>query len=266
MSKFFTTELSDPAYEFDHLRMITVKSKALNRRADITVYIPPDIPSGIAVDVVILLHGVYGSHWAWALNAGVHKTAHRLIEENKMRPMILVMPSDGLYGDGSGYLKHEHDDYEQWIVQDVIAVIKEQIEPITDNSKIFISGLSMGGYGAMRLGAKYAEVFTSFSGLSSITAFDQFSLFLENGINNPLFKMVSIQESVLECLIRNQHHLPLFKFDCGQEDLLIEYNRQLNDQLYQSKIDHIYSEHSGAHTWVYWRDHIEDSLLFFNSF
>lgn len=266
MSHFFTTELSNPENEFDHLRFITVKSNALKRRADITVYIPPNVESIVSLDVVILLHGVYGSHWAWAMNGGVHKTAHQLIQQGKLRPMVLVMPSDGLHGDGSGYLPHQQENYEKWIVEDVITMVKEQITGITAQSNFFITGLSMGGYGALRLGAKYPEVFRSFSGLSSITEFSQMALFLEPGEYDRLSHLVVIQEDVFDCILANKERLRSFYFDCGREDILIDFNRKLHQQLTENKIHHIYAEHAGAHQWVYWQTHIQDSLLFFNSF
>ena len=266
MSKFFTTEISNPENEFDHLRFITVKSKALQRRADITVYIPPVSNTVHSLDVVILLHGVYGSHWAWAMNAGVHKTADRLIQQGKMRPMVLVMPSDGLYGDGSGYLPHQVEDYEKWIVEDVIAAVREQITVVSNNSNFFITGLSMGGYGALRLGAKYSNVIRSFSGLSSITEFSQMKIFLEEGEYDKLSSLVTKQENVLDCLLANKERLPDFYFDCGSEDLLIEFNRKLHQSLVENNIKHTYKENPGSHQWDYWRTHIEDSLLFFNRF
>ena len=266
MSKFFTTEISNPENEFDHLRFITVKSKALQRRADITVYIPPVSNTVHSLDVVILLHGVYGSHWAWAMNAGVHKTADRLIQQGKMRPMVLVMPSDGLYGDGSGYLPHQVEDYEKWIVEDVIAAVREQITVVSNNSNFFITGLSMGGYGALRLGAKYSNVIRSFSGLSSITEFSQMKIFLEEGEYDKLSSLVTKQENVLDCLLANKERLPDFYFDCGSEDLLIEFNRKLHQSLVENNIKHTYKENPGSNQWDYWRTHIEDSLLFFNRF
>jgi len=266
MSKSFTTEISYPENEFDHLRFITVKSRALQRRADITVYVPPDINTDISLDVVILLHGVYGSHWAWAMNGGVHKTADRLIQEGRMRPMVLVMPSDGLYGDGSGYLKHQYEDYEKWIAEDVVAVVREQIACVTDASNFFITGLSMGGYGALRLGAKYPAVFRSFSGLSSITEFSQMAMFLEVDDFNKISHQVLTRENVLDCLISNKDKLAHFYFDCGKEDILIEFNRKLHQDLVENNIPHTYAEHPGAHQWIYWQSHIEDSLLYFNGF
>ena len=264
MSNFFTTEISDPEFEFDHLQWITVKSKALRRRADVTVYVPPqgDMP----LDIVILLHGVYGSHWAWALKGGVHKTAHRLIEQGKIRPMVLVMPSDGLYGDGSGYLPHQTADYEKWIVEDLIAVLQEQITSVQKKSKVFITGLSMGGYGALRLGAKYPGVFRTFSGHSSITEFSQLALFLEGNDDKELSKRVQSKESVIDCILANKERLPYFRFDCGVEDFLLDANRQLHKSLEENNIQHSYTEYPGGHQWDYWRTHIEDSLLFFNGF
>lgn len=264
MTNFFTTEISDPEFEYDGLRLITVKSKALGRRADISLYVPIQPHVGSPLDMVILLHGVYGSHWAWSMTGGVHKTASRLIKEGKMRPMVLVMPSDGLFGDGSGYLKHKTEDYEKWIAEDVIAVVKEKIEGVTEKSNVFITGLSMGGYGALRLGAKYPTIFKSFSGLSSITDFSQMALFLEGKDDRELASRIISRESVIECIIANKSRLPNFKFDCGTEDLLIEYNRKLHQDLIENNIPHSYSEFPGGHQWEYWKKHIEDSLLFFN--
>lgn len=80
------------------------------------------------------------------------------------------MLSDGLFGDGSEYVPHKMEHYEKWIVQDVVTSVKEKNEQIKDHSPIFIAGLSMGGYGALILGAKYPDLF---SGLSSMTHFDQ---------------------------------------------------------------------------------------------
>lgn len=68
MSDFFTIEMSDPRFEFEGLRQLTVKSHALGRRADVTVFDPK--AGTDALPLVILLHGVYGSHWAWTMKGG----------------------------------------------------------------------------------------------------------------------------------------------------------------------------------------------------
>lgn len=258
-SQFFKTEIA----EFQGLHFITVKSNALKKRADITVYNGCKNYKNLkSVPLVILLHGVYGSHWAWALKGRVHETLQKLINEKQVSPMILAMPSDGLFSDGSGYVPHQLEDYEKWIVEDVIDVMKEQFTQIDEQSPIFITGLSMGGFGALRIGAKYPKLFKGFSGLSSITNFQQLELFLEDFEQ---LKMAAItQESVLEWMIANREILPPFRFDCGRDDLLIDYNRELHSALKKNKINHQYQEFSGGHTWSYWEKHIAKTLIYFN--
>ena len=194
----------------------------------------------------------------------VQKTAkQKLIEEKRVRPMVLAMPSDGLFGDGSGYVPHKTEDYEKWIVQDVVLAVKEKNENIDDFSPVFITGLSMGGFGALRLGAKYPHLFRGFSGLSSITHFDQMALFLEDFEN--LKDHALEQDGVLDWMLLNKNHLSPFRFDCGREDLLIEQNRSLHQALLENDIPHIYEENKGKHEWDYWTNHIEKSILFFDA-
>lgn len=261
-SKFKTTEISDPRFESDNLRFITVKTKNLKGRGDICLYVPdaeltPDTP------MMILMHGVYGSAWIWSQKAGVHRTAQKMIEAGEIKPMIIAMPSDGLWGDGSAYLPHNGLDFEKWIAEDVIDAVKESIEVVTDKSSIFISGLSMGGYGALRIGAKYPEIFSGISGHSSITDVPQMKIFVEEGLEN--YKQEEgTNESVFKLMKKNKDKLPPVRFDCGKDDELIEYNRLLHQQMDAAKIPHTYEEFSGKHEWIYWETHVVDTLLFFD--
>lgn len=247
---------------FQGFEFITVKSNALKKRADITVFKPKGYTE--FAGVVILLHGVYGSHWAWSVKGNVHETTQKMVDEKQIKPMILVMSFDGLFGDGSGYLPHKTENYEEWIVYDVLQVIKEQIPEVKEVTPIFITGLSMGGYGAMRLAAKYPEKFAAFSGLSSITAFEQMKIFVADF--DDLENNVTTKDNVIDWLSTNKDSLPPFRFDCGTDDILIEYNRLLHQQLLTKNISHIYKEHSGAHTWDYWAEHIKESLKFFSNY
>ncbi|MPR32349.1 alpha/beta hydrolase [Salmonirosea aquatica] len=261
---FFTSEISDARFETDGLRHITVKSRALGGRADITVFVPTDMKVPTDLPVVILLHGVYGSHWAWTMKAGVHRTAQRMMETGELKPMVLAMPSDGLYGDGSGYIKHRQANYEAWIVQEVPQALRELIQGVTTASDYFIAGLSMGGYGALRLGAKYPQVFKSFAGLSSITEFSQLADFCEPGTFETLGVRALHPESVLEVLLNNKEKLGLFRFDCGTDDSLFEANQQLHDALNYHGIRHTFEALPGGHTWDYWERNINRTLQFFS--
>ncbi len=101
---FRTIEISNPAYSPPGLRFVTVKSAALGQRADILLFVPMQAEAQRDVPLVLLLHGVYGSHWAWAFKGGAHLTAQRLIDVRAIPPLVLAMPSDGLWGDGSGVM------------------------------------------------------------------------------------------------------------------------------------------------------------------
>src|ERR1700712_3758256 len=138
MSKFRILEISNPQFESNHLRFITIKTPNLKGRGDICVYIPPQVSKTDSVPVVLLLHGVYGSAWSWAHSGGVHLKVNERIAQGKLPPMILVMPSDGLWGDGSAYLGHNGFDFEKWIVDDVINAVIESIDGADKTSPLFI--------------------------------------------------------------------------------------------------------------------------------
>ncbi|GAA4467507.1 alpha/beta hydrolase family protein [Nibrella saemangeumensis] len=264
---FRTIRVSDPRFNSEGLRYVTVKSTNLAGRGDITFWCP-DLPDNNQepLPLVILLHGVYGSHWAWTHNAGVHRTAARLIRGGQMPPMVLAMPSDGLWGDGSGYLPHPQQNFERWIIDDVplaAATVFPELFPNGAVSTLFLTGLSMGGFGALRLTAKYPERVRGVYGLSSITHADQMSLFVEEPLS-AYRQPDPVNESVLALMLQNRERLPPIGFDCGTEDLLLEHNRALHRALTSHGIPHTYLEWPGGHEWPYWERHIEDALLFFS--
>jgi S-formylglutathione hydrolase FrmB len=260
---FRTIEVSDPRFGFEGLRWVTVKSPALRQRADLTLFVPQQVDQSHSIPLVILLHGVYGSHWAWALKGGAHRTAAKLIAAGEIPPMVLAMPSDGLWGDGSGYLRHAHQDFERWIVEDVPAAARAAVPALDVSSPLFISGLSMGGFGALRLAAKYPEKFRGAGGHSSMTHFDQHTQFVEEPLNS--YGCVPEDRSVFETMTRNRAKLTPFRFDCGTEDPLLEVNRQLHTQMESAGIAHQYAEFPGGHEWPYWEEHLKDMLRFFGA-
>ena len=258
MPIFRTIRTSDPRFEQNGLRLVTVKSAALQGRGDLSLFVPTPCPQH--VPIVILLHGVYGSHWSWSMGGGAHLTAARLIEAGQMRPMVLAMPSDGLWGDGSGYLPHQAKNYEQWIVDEVPLAVKEVVEAATNDSPLFIVGLSMGGFGALRLGGKYASRFAGISAHSAITHFEQMAQFVEEPLDQ--FDANTSDHSAFEALKNTE--LPPLRFDCGTSDPLLTANRKLRRALATAHIKHVYEEFEGGHEWPYWEQHLEDTLLFFD--
>jgi putative tributyrin esterase len=261
-ARFRTVELSDPRFERDGLRFATVKSPALGRRADVSVWAPPLDGSSAPLPLVLLLHGVYGSHWSWALHGGAHLTAGRLIEAGEIPPLALAMPSDGLWGDGSGYVPHADADYERWIVDEVPAVAALADARVTRASPLLIGGLSMGGFGALRLGAKYAPRFAGISAHSAVTTIAR----LRDAVEEPLEGLPGFgapDGTALHWLEANAPRLPPLRFDCGSSDGLLAGNRALHAALDARGIAHRYEEFPGGHDWPYWKLHLTDTLRFF---
>jgi putative tributyrin esterase len=262
MHRFKTLEISNPNYENNNLRFITVKTPNLKGRGDISVYVPPGLSSIDTLPIVILLHGVYGSAWSWPYSAGVHLKLNELIEKGILPPMILAMPSDGLWGDGSGYLQLGGFNFEKWIAEDVPDALFECIKGAKKESPLFISGLSMGGFGALRIGAKYAPKFRAISGHSSITSLPQIKFFAGESLKYYAQDNI-IDEDLFETFLHYRHDLPPIRFDCGTDDLLINYNRSLHKKMEKAGILHNYQENPGGHEWSYWSNHVIHSLKFF---
>ncbi|MGD1946379.1 MAG: alpha/beta hydrolase [Croceivirga sp.] len=259
---FRTIELSDPDYE-SGLRFLTVNTPHLNGRGDICLYVPEVSAETTNLPIYILLHGVYGSAWIWAMKGGAHKAAEKLINNKTIQPAIIAMPSDGLWGDGSGYFSHNEKDFSAWIVKDVPKAIQENIPEAGQKSPLCIGGLSMGGYGALHLGASHPHIFKAISGHSSITRFEEMALFVEEPLKE--YELKKPIHDVITVIKKNQKILPLLRFDCGKSDELIEGNRSLHEQLLDLNIPHTFEEFEGGHEWSYWQKHVESTLRFFDS-
>ncbi len=148
-------------------------------------------------------------------------------------------------------------------MSDVINAVTQSIKETSSKSALFIAGLSMGGFGALRLGAKYGDRIKAVSGLSSLTDARQLKDFCEDDLTD-LFDANAEELSVFDIIIKNRNQLPKIRFDCGKSDALIEPNRILHTQLLTNDINHTYQEFEGSHEWSYWEEHIMKTLFFFN--
>lgn len=258
---FRTIEVSDAAIPTDGLTFVTVKSRALRRRADVTLYVPP-AASGVAdLPIVILLHGVYGSHWAWALKGRAHLTAARLIAAGQLPPVALLMPSDGLWGDGSGYVAHVDHDAERWIIDEIPALACQMVEGCSSQSPLLMAGLSMGGFGALRLAGKYPHRVAAAASLSAVTDAAQFDALIEEARVD--WSTAAADGSVLAALASSVDSLPPLRIDCGLDDPYLGANRSLHHALQRAGITHRYAEAPGGHDWTYWASTLEHTLRFF---
>lgn len=260
---FRSVERSSLGISMDGLEFATVKSRALGQRADVTLFVPPEARDIVDLPIVMLLHGIHGSHWAWALKGGAHVTAARLIAEGALPPVALVMPSDGLWGDGTGYVAHAGQDFERWILDEVPALATQLIAGCTPRSPLLVAGLSMGGFGALRLAGKHPHRIAAAAAHSAVTDVAQLDGMIEEGRAG--WSDACADRTVLGALAHAPGPLPPIRFDCGRDDPLSVANFALHQSLQDAGIAHEYAQRDGDHDWDYWTLALEDTLRFFGT-
>lgn len=258
MSRFRNVVQSEPLPQ-SGVRLVTLYSPALRRRAEMSVWLPERYAAE-PLPLLILLHGVYGSHWNWWALGHVHVTARAMIQAGTIRPFAIAMPSDGLWGDGSGYVPHRDFDAEAWVMEDVPACLAE-VFPAIRTEHFYLGGLSMGGFGALRLGMKHPKKVLGISAHSAVTRLEDLAPHVSEPIEEYRFSGAEKTE-IGHWAKRNRVHLPPIRFDCGRDDALLGANRALHAMLLERGIPHRYEEHDGGHTWEYWRAHVHSTLRF----
>jgi len=140
---------------------------------NVMVYTPPgysaDDPTGYPV--LYLLHGFGGDDSTYQKFFDIASIADYLISTGLIPPMIIVMPDASNDFGGTFYANSEmipgvpqttvFGRYEDFFVNDLIPYIDENYNTIADAQHRMLTGLSMGGYGAMRLAIKHPDLFGS---------------------------------------------------------------------------------------------------------
>jgi putative tributyrin esterase len=140
------------------MRDVTFHSAALNRDMHYRVILPATIAKGTKLSVVYLLHGGNGSFRDWSNYSDVARFAER--------GLILVMPQ----GDESYYVNAREppqDRYEDYIVRDLVKEVENKFPAATGRADRAIIGVSMGGYGAVKLALSHPDLFVFAGGISS---------------------------------------------------------------------------------------------------
>lgn len=146
------------------------------------VYLPPNYDPTKKYPVVLFLHGFGGNYLFWQSVEDLKGILDYMISSGKIRPCIAVMPDARNVLGGSFYTNSEYQPfansvfgrYEDYIVNDVVGYIKAHY-PV-DSSEIYLIGISMGGYGALKLGVKHPDIFRGCASHSGPIAFSQFLL------------------------------------------------------------------------------------------
>jgi putative tributyrin esterase len=226
---------------------IQMYSKALGFHTTYNVLLPnPDKVGPGPYDVLLQLHGYSDDHNAW-----LYKSNLWIFVENL--PLIVVLPN------GSNYFwadMHPTLRYESFVMQDLQGYINATF-PVRQGKRWAIGGLSMGGYGALRLGMKYPDKFCSVWAHSSVIP-------TQEQLAERFFITDTALIKDMDCYRLAEQldpaTMPRLGFDCGTEDDLLGDNRNLHQLLERRKLPHTYNEHPGAHTWEYWDLHVRTAL------
>lgn len=139
------------------MRDVTFRSAALNRDMQYRVVLPASIAAGSKLPVIYLLHGGDGSFRDWSNYSDSARFAER--------GLILVMPE----GDDSYFVnaaERPQDRYEDYIVNDLIADVESRFPVAAGRTTRAIVGVSMGGFGAVKLALSHPELFVFAGGIS----------------------------------------------------------------------------------------------------
>lgn len=260
----------------------TMYSQMLHRNTDVTAIIPaepPIFPGGPAYDPdaklrsIYLLHGYSGSHTDWLRGSNVQQyaTQHRI---------AVICPS----AENSFYIDDPVRDalYDQFICKELVEFTRRVFPLSGERRDTSIGGLSMGGYGAIRNGMKYAETFGSIVALSSALITDGISKMPDDAAKNvqpgggmgmsPSYFIHTfgtpskipgsdVDPKFLAQKLMNEGSIrPELYMACGSEDFLIEPNRDLHKYLESIGYPHSYTEGHGTHAWEYWDPHIREAM------
>lgn len=214
--------------------------------------------------LLLLLHGVYDAGgFVWWHKGDAHRTVSRLVDEEALPPMVVLMAGDTGAEQGSGYCDWADGTAraESYLMEELLPWAATVL-PVSDTR--WVTGLSMGGYGSLLLALRHPGVFSSASATSGF--FDPLRLFdfVEEASERMWGGPGERESHDVTCLVAQPERRAGLRIalDCGTDDPLIDENRRFHQLLRSLDVDHGYAEHAGGHEWDYWRDHLEDHLRF----
>jgi putative tributyrin esterase len=241
------------------MRDVTFRSAALQRDMQYRVFLPQNTGKQKLV-VVYLLHGGDGTFRDWSTYSNV--------AEFVAGDLILVMPQ-GDYSYYSNAAMRPRDRYEDYIVNDLPADVEARFPARTDRGARAIVGVSMGGFGAVKLALRHPDKYAFAGGLSSAIDVPRRpftwrrlnqsrayrEMFGPDGSdtrrNNDPFVLVRSADPA---------SAPYFYLACGRQEGLLAPNREFAALLTKNKVSHEFHEVPGGHNWNQWNTNL--STLF----
>lgn len=243
-----------------------IPSVNMHRQVPVEIYTPTDYKLSQPIPLVYLLHGYSENYTQWGKITDCQQLADTY-------HMLIVCPE----GFTSFYLNSNVDStsqYEKFFFEELKNKIHQSY--CIDMNNIFISGLSMGGYGALRLFILHPEYFNT-AGCTSgavdmdYTLFHPISLkFWGNArMTDDLKKVLGPpdhwrQSSITTLLSQLTNFKREFIFDCGTEDPLYNSAINLKKYLAEHEIPATFFSGPGTHDWDYWKKSIVHHFVFFS--
>lgn len=243
---------------------------------DVNVFIPtPDsgelstgqdigyFHDGVKYPVLYLLHGAYGDYSDWARLTSIERYA-------QAHKIAVVMPS----ADNSFYQDmYRGGKYLTYFTRELPDYIARLFPVSTKREDTFVAGLSMGGYGAVRVAFEVPERFGAAASLSG--AIDLLAALgdAEKEPHRPPFYWDAIfadpgkvegSDADLFALAQKRlaegRKLPPIYQTVGTEDFIYPANLSAKKKLEELGLELTYAEHPGIHDWEFWDAHIRDVL------
>ena len=233
------------------LRDVTFYSTALGRNIQYRV-ISPSQSAGRELPVAYLLHGGGGGFRDWSNYSDVAKFAES--------GLLLVMPE----GESSYYtnaVDPPQDRFEDYITRDLIADVENRFPVATGRSNRAIMGVSMGGFGAVKIGLRHPDLFVFVAGISSAIdvprrAFSWKRLHQSRHYESsfgPAGRQTRRENDpfVLARTV-NPQVAPYFFLTCGEQEGLLSANREFADLLGQRRFKYEFHTVPAGHDWNQW--------------
>ena len=239
---------------------ISIFSPAMQLSKKCVVIVPDKKKTDQKFPVVYLLHGYSGRYDNWISRVPALKTYADDYQ------LIIVCP-DGDYN--SWYVDSPIDRksrFETYVSTEVPEYIDRHFPTRAERNFRAITGLSMGGHGAMYLAWRHADKFSacgSMSGVMDLRPFaGRYELQQKLG-DTASHPEVFYNHSVINLVKEKPADSLAIIFDCGTKDVFYPYNKALHVQLLQQGVSHDYAERPGSHNWDYWANAVVYQLLFF---
>jgi S-formylglutathione hydrolase FrmB len=207
---------------------------------------------------IYLLHGYTGNQNDWLIRFRIEEWAM------KMRCAV-IMPAGGnlFYLD----IQDTQERCGEFIGRELIDVTRKLFPLSARREDTAIGGLSMGGFGAIRNGLKYADTFGSIIALSSALITDEVAVMKEGDSNavadyayyrhifgdlTALRGSSNDPKHLAAELVRRNAGLPRLFIACGTEDFLYQQNLDFHRHLEQIHYPHTWRPSPGIHDFDFW--------------